>query len=88
MRPDAAGESPILSDLSVATATTVVASCDNNADGEVNRTDISNINSNRNVAVPPGDPIYDLDENGIINVLDARICVLQCTNPRCAITPP
>ncbi|RLQ20381.1 hypothetical protein DWB85_17960 [Seongchinamella sediminis] len=85
LRPDAAGESPILSDLVVATAAT--ASCDNNGDGEVDMTDIMNINSNRNVTVPPADPILDIDGNGIVNVLDARICVLQCTNPRCAISP-
>ncbi|GGD63073.1 hypothetical protein [Lacimicrobium alkaliphilum] len=87
LRPDAAGISPILSDLQVSTEGDVVEpSCDNNSDGEVNLTDIGNINSNRNVAVPPGDPIFDLNSDGIINVLDARICILQCDNARCAIS--
>ncbi|GGO74140.1 hypothetical protein [Bowmanella pacifica] len=84
LRPNSNDESPVLSDLTVASAAT--ANCDNNADGEVNILDIQNINANRNVSVPPGDPIFDLDANGIINVLDSRICVLQCDNARCAIS--
>lgn len=82
LRPNNNDESPILSDLSVSTAAT--ATCDNNGDGKVDITDIANINANRNVTVPPGNPIFDLNFDGIINVLDARICVLQCTNARCA----
>lgn len=85
LRPNDQDVSPILSDLQVSTVELQVASCDNNDDGEVNRIDINNINANRNVAVPPADPIFDLNTDGIINVLDARICILQCDNARCAI---
>ncbi|GAB3038641.1 hypothetical protein [Bowmanella dokdonensis] len=87
LRPNANEESPILSDLRVSTVVTQEGSCDNNSDGEVNSIDIANINANRNMSVPPGDPIFDLDANGVINVLDSRICVLQCDNSRCAISP-
>ncbi len=86
LRPNDQDQSPILSDLRVSTVEPQVASCDNNSDGEVNRIDISNINANRNLAVPPADPIFDLNTDGVINVLDARICILQCDNARCAIS--
>ncbi|MDF2177048.1 hypothetical protein P2G88_02125 [Aliiglaciecola sp. CAU 1673] len=82
LRPNGNDESPILSDLQVSTA--AAANCDNNADGQVDIIDIRNILANRNVTVPPGDPIFDLDGDGVITVLDSRICVLQCDNARCA----
>ena len=87
LTPDANGTSPVLSDIK---ASTLMAggNCDNDASGEVDRIDIGNIMASRNVSVPPGDPILDIDSNGIINVLDARQCILQCTNSRCAISPP
>lgn len=56
--------------------------CDINADGMVDLTDVRAILGARGQRVPPGDP-RDVDGDGVISVLDARQCVLQCTNPRC-----
>ena len=54
--------------------------------------DIQTISMNRNQpANGPDDPM-DWDQNGVIDILDARGCVLACTLPRCAVsttnTPP
>jgi hypothetical protein len=57
--------------------------CDIDADGDVDITDIRAIMAARNTPAVPGDA-RDADGNGIINANDARQCVLQCTNPRCA----
>lgn len=63
-------------------------SCDVNDDGFIDRMDIQMINGARNTPVPPGNPSWDIDGNGIINVLDARQCILQCDLARCAIDQP
>jgi len=61
-----------------------VLRCDANDDGAIDRNDIRAIAANRNQpATGPGDPM-DWDENGTINVLDARGCQRACTLPRCA----
>ena len=60
------------------------AVCDVDADGDVDRLDISLIFAARNQPAGPGDP-RDFDGDGVITVLDARGCVLQCTLPRCEI---
>ncbi|MFT7430750.1 MAG: hypothetical protein ACI971_001209 [Colwellia sp.] len=86
LRPNAADISPILSDLTINTA--VDTNCDANEDGEINRIDIGIIGRHRNVPVPPGNPLFDINSDNVINVVDARLCVLQCTNVRCAISPP
>lgn len=57
--------------------------CDINLDDQVDRTDISAILAARNQSTGPGDP-RDNDANGVITVVDARQCVLMCTNPGCA----
>ena len=59
-------------------------SCDLNGDGQVNRTDINLFRPHRNTPAVPGEPL-DIDGNGVINKRDARLCVLECTNARCAI---
>ncbi|GAB5380301.1 MAG: hypothetical protein Alis3KO_09530 [Aliiglaciecola sp.] len=82
LRPNAAGDSPILSDLSVATQDDLM--CDANADGQVDVFDVRLISGSRNTPVPPGDPLLDVNGDGVINVLDARRCAVLCTNPRCA----
>lgn len=83
LRPGDGDLSPVLSDLSIMmpAATT---DCDANADGIIDRTDISIIGRHRNVAVPPGNPLWDINGDGVINVVDGRACVMQCTNARCA----
>ncbi len=61
-----------------------VPRCDVNEDGNVDRNDIGLIMAARNTpANGPNDP-RDADGNGTITVLDARQCVLQCTNQGCA----
>jgi len=60
--------------------------CDIDEDGDVDRIDISYILDARNTLALPGDP-RDTDGNGIINVNDARQCVLLCTNARCLVLP-
>lgn len=61
--------------------------CDTNGDDFVDINDVRSIVSNRNqLATGPDDPM-DLDRNGIINLLDARGCVLTCSLPRCAEAP-
>ena len=65
--------------------TTGVQVCDVNGDNVVNMHDIRAISLNRNQpATGPDDPM-DWDQNGVVNILDARGCVSSCTLPRCAV---
>jgi hypothetical protein len=57
--------------------------CDTDLNGVIDRTDISAVLAARNTAIIPVDP-RDPDGNGIVNVVDARQCILMCTLPRCA----
>ena len=57
--------------------------CDIDADRSVDIFDLRAIMAARNTPAVPGDA-RDVDGNGFINILDARLCVLQCTKPRCA----
>jgi len=62
----------------------VIQRCDVNLDGAIDIFDIRAIADNRNQpAANPDDPM-DFDQNGVINALDARGCVLACDSPRCA----
>jgi RHS repeat-associated protein len=66
--------------------------CDVDVDGDVDIDDIRAITAARNSpAAGPDDP-RDPDRDGLITVLDARQCVLQCDLARCAVpaanTPP
>ena len=56
------------------------ASCDTEPDGDVDIFDIRNIGGARGTI----NPLFDIDGDGVVTVYDARQCVLQCTNPRCA----
>jgi predicted extracellular nuclease len=58
--------------------------CDIDGDGNIDISDIRSISGMRGSSVPPANPAADLDDNGIINVLDARGCVRQCSLLRCA----
>ena len=65
-----------------------VQRCDIDGNDFVDRNDILLISQHRNQpASDPDDPM-DWDRNGVINVLDARGCVLACTFPRCASSGP
>ncbi|WP_279244293.1 PKD domain-containing protein [Candidatus Litorirhabdus singularis] len=62
-----------------------VLACDLDTDGDVDRSDIGIISAARNMpADPPGADPRDIDGNGVINLNDARQCVVQCTYARCA----
>lgn len=64
------------------------ATCDVDADGDVDRNDIRAILLARNTpATGPDDP-RDADGDGIITVLDGRHCVLSCTLPACEEPAP
>ncbi len=60
---------------------------DVDGDGDVDRNDTDIIMMARNTpATGPADP-RDLDHDGTISVLDARIATLLCTRPNCAVEP-
>jgi beta-lactam-binding protein with PASTA domain len=72
-------------DLVVSSGPAAAVACDVNTDGKINKTDISLITAALNKpASGPTDP-RDPDRNGIINVLDARQCVLKCDLAQCAV---
>ena len=58
-------------------------SCDIDGNGEVDLRDIAAILAARGTAAAPGD-LRDADGDGTITVLDARLCVQQCTHANCA----
>jgi len=61
-----------------------VQRCDIDENSVIDMLDIRQIIQHRNQpATDPDDPM-DRDGNGVVNVLDARGCVLACTFPRCA----
>ena len=59
--------------------------CDMDGDGDIDRDDIIAITELRGTTVPPSDPLADVDDNGLININDARGCVLRCTRQSCAV---
>jgi len=64
--------------------------CDLDQDGDVDLDDITQLQwilPSRPTASGPDDP-RDPDRNGRIDILDARVCVLRCTLPRCARVSP
>lgn len=85
MQPNDANDSPVLSDLRVATLADGGHVCDIDANGVVDRGDIDLIFAGRGTTVPPGDPALDIDGDGLITVNDGRGCVLQCTFPNCEL---
>jgi hypothetical protein len=54
--------------------------CDVNNDGQVDIYDIQAIGAARGTT----NPLYDIDKDGLVTTNDARQCVLECDNPRCA----
>ncbi|MFC3121684.1 hypothetical protein [Agaribacter flavus] len=63
--------------------------CDVDANGIVDRQDVSLIFQARGQSPTPSDP-RDANADGVINLFDARQCVTQCDLPRCEtpIAPP
>lgn len=58
--------------------------CDFDADEDVDMHDIMIIRGARNTPAEEDDP-RDIDGDGIITLNDARACVVQCTQNRCAV---
>ena len=67
----------------VSNALAAGTTCDADASGTVDRSDIAAILSARGASVFPGDP-RDADGDGQVTVLDARACVSLCTRAQCA----
>lgn len=57
--------------------------CDADGNGQVDRDDIAAIVAARNTPAGQNDP-RDADRDGVITVLDARLCVQLCTKAGCA----
>lgn len=79
LRPNAGGQSPVLSDLRVSAS----VACDVDGSGQIDIIDIRAIMAARNTPAGPGDP-RDADGSGTIDANDARQCTLLCAKPRCA----
>ncbi len=62
--------------------------CDVDDDCNVDMNDVNQIIAARNTPASGPDDPRDADGDGMITVLDARTCILQCTQPRCVIVPP
>jgi hypothetical protein len=58
--------------------------CDATGDRVVDIADISQIFAARGSAADGPDDPRDVNGDGLITINDGRLCVLQCTNPRCA----
>jgi streptogramin lyase len=81
---DDAGTSPVLSNLEIIKKVPVSTLCDVNGDGHIDIDDIRDIFSASGEEAAGADDPRDFNSDGLITVGDARGCVLNCTNPRCA----
>ena len=63
----------------------VYAICDIDEDQDVDRDDIDLIMARRNMPASSPSDARDADGDGTITALDARKCIIQCTNPRCVV---
>ena len=61
--------------------------CDLDHDGDIDRDDITLLFTARGTEVTIGDPL-DINQDGVVTVNDARVCVLECTKPECALNAP
>ena len=58
--------------------------CDLNGDFHIDSSDVALIMGRRNTPANEPTDLADWNGDGVINVLDARGCTLQCTLPKCA----
>ena len=80
---DAAGTAgPVVYDVAVENVTGLACYVD--ADGDVDKLDISVISRGRGQRAQPGDP-RDSDGDGLITPNDAKVCIQKCTRASCAI---
>ena len=56
--------------------------CDLDNDHDVDRNDVALVMAVRNRVASPGDP-RDVNQDGVINADDARMCTTQCTRAQC-----
>lgn len=61
-----------------------VSKCDVDTDGDIDKLDLSMISKARGKTVPPMDPAYDANNDGIISPVDVKACIPQCTRANCA----
>ena len=62
--------------------------CGVDTDQDIDRLDIRLILAARNQPANEPEDSRDANGDGVINVVDARKCVLQCSLPRCEIVTP
>jgi hypothetical protein len=80
LQMNAANETPILYDLTVNSR---ITTCDIDADGDVDSSDLALIRSAIGQTPTAGDP-RDATGDGKITINDVRACTLQCTRASCA----
>ena len=80
MNANAAGDSPVLYDLSVQSSNT---SCDIDADGDIDTADLALIRAGIGKPLAANDP-RDATLDGKITINDVRACTLRCTRASCA----
>jgi hypothetical protein len=68
----------------VITVNATEAAGDIDGDGDVDIDDVQSVLAARNQPASGPDDPRDLDGDGVITVLDARIAVISCTRPQCA----
>lgn len=59
--------------------------CDIDGDGDIDRNDVMVISLARNTPASGPDDPRDANSDGMISIVDARACTLQCTLPRCLV---
>ena len=62
--------------------------CDVDEDGDVDSHDVDAIFAARGETPTSPDDPRDANGDGVIGINDARLCVLACTLPECAVPPP
>lgn len=65
-------------------ATAHAAVCDVDADGDIDKADLSLISKARGKTVPPLSPDYDPTGDGLVSPADVQACIRLCTRPNCA----
>ena len=80
LNANAAGDSPILFDL---TLNTPDGACDVDLDGDIDRLDLAAISRARGQTPLPGDP-RDANSDGRIDPADVKACIPSCTRANCA----